>query len=139
MALKKRHLTLAVLAALSTLVGVNLDLVGVDDGRTLLALADASTKRKRLLEGQPMRRGIALGHGGNPKGQAVDAPIGNAGRAERDIRCGAAIPRFRPSPGAGLDPREHPIGDFLLDVGSLYGAPTPSVLRSFEESNQDPN
>src|SRR3546814_293671 len=46
-ALKKRHLTLAVLAALSTLVGVNLDLVGIDDGRTLLALADASTKRKR--------------------------------------------------------------------------------------------
>src|SRR3546814_6986224 len=34
-ALKKRHLTLAVLAALSTLVGVNLDLVGIDDGRTL--------------------------------------------------------------------------------------------------------
>src|SRR3546814_13961787 len=28
-ALKKRHLTLAVLAALSTLVGVNLDLVGI--------------------------------------------------------------------------------------------------------------
>ena len=48
------------------LVGVNLDLVGVDDGRTLLALADATTKRERLLEGQPMRRGIALGHGGNP-------------------------------------------------------------------------
>src|SRR3546814_1869156 len=38
-ALKKRHLTLAVLAALSTLVGVNLDLVGIDDGRTLIALA----------------------------------------------------------------------------------------------------
>src|SRR3546814_9357468 len=37
-ALKKRHLTLAVLAALSTLVGVNLDLVGIDDGRTLLEI-----------------------------------------------------------------------------------------------------
>src|SRR3546814_20647500 len=61
---------------------------------------DASTKRKRLLEGQPMQRGIALGHGGNPKGQDVDAPLGNAGRAERDIRCGAAIPRFRRRPGA---------------------------------------
>src|SRR3546814_5706745 len=84
-ALKKRHLTLAVLAALSTLVGVNLALVGIHDGRTLLALADASTKRKRLLEGQPMRRGIALGNGGNPNGQDVYPPQGNAGRGERDM------------------------------------------------------
>src|SRR3546814_17403841 len=69
-------LPLAVLAALSTLVGVNLDLVGIDDGRTLLALADASTKRKRLLEGQPMRRGIALGHDGNPKGDRKSVVLG---------------------------------------------------------------
>ena len=39
------------------LVGVNLDLVGIDDGRTLLALADAAARRKRLHEGRPVRRG----------------------------------------------------------------------------------
>src|SRR3546814_9236352 len=47
--------SLAILAAFSALVGVHLDPVSIDDGRALLALADATAERKRLLEGQPMR------------------------------------------------------------------------------------
>src|SRR3546814_17980776 len=50
-ALKKRHLTLAVLAALPTLVGVKLDLVGIDDGRTLPDLSASSPKHTRSIEG----------------------------------------------------------------------------------------
>src|SRR3546814_14703642 len=57
-ALKNRHLPLAVLAALSPLVAVNLVLVGIHDGRTPLALADASPKRNLSLEDQPMRSSI---------------------------------------------------------------------------------
>src|SRR3546814_10333577 len=66
----------------------------------------------------------------------VDAPIGNAGQAERDIRCGAAIPRFRPRPGAGLDHRDHLIGDFLIDVGSIVGDPSHDVFLSFEAESR---
>jgi hypothetical protein len=68
------------------------DLVGIDNGRSLLALADTAAQRERLLEGQPMRGSIALRHGGNPQGQDVDAAIGNAGRAQRDIGRGGPIP-----------------------------------------------
>src|SRR3546814_10612571 len=66
--LEERHLPLAILAAFSALVGVHLDPVSIDDGRALLALADATAERKRLLEGQPMRGAIALRHGSHPKG-----------------------------------------------------------------------
>src|SRR3546814_12559047 len=50
-ALKQRHLTLAVLAALSTLVGVNLALVGIAVGRTLLEIGRTSTQRTPSLNG----------------------------------------------------------------------------------------
>src|SRR3546814_12862797 len=80
--------SLAILAAFSALVGVHLDPVSIDDGRALLALADATAERKRLLEGQPMRGAIALRHGSHPQGEDVDAAIGNARRAKRDVGRG---------------------------------------------------
>jgi hypothetical protein len=98
-ALEERHLTLAILAALRPPVPCCRRSPRSCWHRrrlTFFALADAAAERERLLEGQPMRGSIALRHGGNPKGQDVDAAIGNARRAQRDGGCGAAVPRFRP-------------------------------------------
>src|SRR3546814_507541 len=47
-----------------------------------------------------------------------------------------AIPRFRPRPGAGLDHRDHLIGDFLIDVGSIVGDPSHDVFLSFEAESR---
>jgi hypothetical protein len=78
-ALEERDLPLAVLATLAALVVVHLDLVGINHRGALLALADATAERECLLEGEPVRGGIALRHGCNPQRQHVDAAIGNTG------------------------------------------------------------
>lgn len=83
-----------------------------------------------------MRRGIALRHGGYPKRQDVDAPIRNAGRAKRDVGGGAAVPRFRPRPGARLDHGNHLVGDFLIDVGAIVGDPCHDFFLSFEAESR---
>ena len=65
--------------------------VGVDNRRSLLALADIAAERERLFKGQPALRWPALLDGSRPQQEDVDPGIGSSGR------CVLGQTRRRPS------------------------------------------
>jgi len=72
------------LGLLALLVGLGAgDAIGVDDKLAGLALPDMAAEFDRLLEGQPQRAGIALGHGCRPQHDDVDTLVGDAVVAQR--------------------------------------------------------
>src|SRR3546814_1614208 len=65
----------------------------IDDGRSLLALADIAARREGLTEGQPRLRRVARVHRGVPKQENIDPRIAASGRGIARQR-GAALPRL---------------------------------------------
>src|SRR3546814_12115838 len=57
------------------LFGIGNEAVGIDDGRSLLALADIAARREGLTEGQPRLRRVARVHRGVPKQENIDPRI----------------------------------------------------------------
>src|SRR3546814_10319714 len=67
----------------------------IDDGRSLLALADIAARREGLTEGQPRLRRVARVHRGVPKQENINPRIAASGRGIARQR-GAALPRLHP-------------------------------------------
>ena len=86
----------------------------------LLALADGRAEGERLFEGHPSRLAVALGRGGAPKDQDIDAPIGLAGDPARKVDTAAggasARPGARPRPHASFELGHDRVGDGLIHV-----------------------
>lgn len=89
-------------ASLGVGLGAN-DLVGINDKAPLFTLADVCFQLKRLLEGHPDWRGIALFDSCRPQHQDVNALIGNAVTAQRsrDPWRGLAVTGRKTWGGAG--------------------------------------
>src|SRR3546814_6325604 len=82
------------------------DLVGIDDGHAMLALADAPACRLRLGVCQPRLRRPAMLDDGAPQDQDVDARIIARGeRIARQAGSGGRAPTFGAS-SPRLDPRQ---------------------------------
>ena len=62
------------------LLGFGNKRVGVDNRRSLLALADIAAEPERLFEGQPALGGSALLDGSRPEQEDVDPGLGSSGR-----------------------------------------------------------
>src|SRR3546814_11598325 len=57
------------------LFGIGNEAVGIDDGRSLLALADIAARREGLTEGQPRLRRVARVHPGAPTQAHIHPPL----------------------------------------------------------------
>src|SRR5207248_949468 len=104
------------------------DLVRVNGQNSLLALAHRAAEIKRLLEGHPDRRAVALSHRGHPEGEDVHATIGDAVMPERKRDAAfhvARAPWPLPWAHAFLQFAYDLVGDGLIDVGA-HGALTRS-------------
>jgi hypothetical protein len=84
------------------------DAVGIDHELAGLALADMPAELKRLLEGQPQRAGISLGHGGRPQHHDIDALVRDSVMTKR---------AGDPAGGVFGVPRPVPRADALLQIG----------------------
>lgn len=97
--------------------------VGIDHGCAALALADMTTERKRLAEGQPaLARKAALDHR-PPEDENVDAAVGPGRRGvpwHRQRRlCCRRPPGLNPGHAAGLQLGDNLVGDFVIKGGPV--------------------
>lgn len=101
--------------------------VGIDDGGSLLALADIAARFQGLAEGHPALRGIFARDRRAPKQQHIDAGIAPPGKGvarQAGTGCDAGIPR--------LDPRKAALFKFADDLGGDFGvnvAHVPAAAR----------
>ena len=107
------------------------DAVGVDDQRTLGPFLDMGTEFLGLVEGQPDRGGKALGDGGGPQHQHVDALVGLALEAKRagDAPGGVfGVPWLEPGADAFFQFGDDGVGDAGVNVGA-FGLHGNCLLR----------
>ena len=97
------------------------ELVGIDNGASLLALAHMGVQVTRLLKRHPNRRAVAVGHSRRPQQQDIDPAIGNAAGPQRahDPPLGMRrAPWLHPRPHALLKLVDDVMGDALIKIAS---------------------
>jgi hypothetical protein len=113
---------LGFLAGLAVGLGAD-DLVGLNDKRPFLALANMRAEGLRLPEGHPDRRGVSFLDRLRPQHQDIDALIGDAVRAQGPRDASLAMPRtprLEPRPDALLKLAYDLIGDLLINISSHW-------------------
>ena len=96
-----------------------LDAVGIDNQFASLAAANIAAQLQGLLEGQPMRAGIAFRHGGGPQHDNVDAIIRNAVVPQRasDFACRMFhTPRLQPGANPLFQIRDNLVRDPGINI-----------------------
>jgi hypothetical protein len=115
-------------------VALDRELVGVDDVRGLLALADCGAQLERLPEGEPGVRRKAVSFGAVPEDRNVDALVvllrRDVGRKQCDGVAG--LPWFEPRRDAALEVRNDGVGDLLIKSSDLH------LLSKLRPSNDWP-
>src|SRR3546814_9442035 len=105
----------------------------IDDGRSLLALADIAARREGLTEGQPRLRRVARVHRGVPKQENIDPRIAASGRGIARQR-GAALPRLHPWEAAFFEFGDDLGGD--IGVKIARGSTAARTARSEEHTSE---